>query len=269
MQHRHLDRQQYFDEQRLGTEKFILPYIGSQQTTNNKQQTIYLLKRGTRVLEIGCGEGGNLLPFLELGCECCGVELSDTSFKRSQIFYDKLPYEKHLHLYNDDIYNLTCQDLGGTFDIVFLRDVLEHIPKQEIFMQYVKQFLASDGVLFIAFPPWRMPLGGHQQVCRNKFLCKLPYFHILPKNIYEKILKIGGEDPKGLLQIKETGISINRFKKIIRKENYEVIKKTHWFINPNYQVKFGLTPRKLPKVFQITWLQDFYTTAVYYLLKIK
>jgi len=267
MQQRHLDRQQYFNEQSLSTKKFVLPYIkdGYEQFYELSD----LLKSGTRILEIGCGEGGNLMPFLELGCECYGVELGDENYKNAQKFYEKSPYRENLHLYHNDIYNLTHQDLGGFFDVVFLRDVLEHIPQQELFMKHIKQFLSPNGILFIAFPPWRMPFGGHQQVCRNKFLSKLPYFHILPKKIYGKMLKIGGENPKGLLEIKDTGISINRFKKIIRKENYEIIKKTHWIINPNYQVKFGLTPRKLPEFLQIPYLQDFYTTAVYYLLKMK
>ncbi|MCL2434878.1 MAG: class I SAM-dependent methyltransferase [Lentimicrobiaceae bacterium] len=259
MQHRHLDRQQYFNEQVESTRDFVLPYIKNE---------IPSLKTSSRVLEIGCGEGGNLVPFLELGCECYGVELSEGNYQNALKFYENCAFKSRLHLFNNDIYKVTPQELKGTFDVIFLRDVLEHIPKQEQFMQHLKQFLSPDGVVFFAFPPWRMPFGGHQQICRNKFLSKLPYFHILPKIIYEKILKIGGENPNGLLEIKETGISLNRFEKIIHKENYEVIKKTYWFINPNYKVKFGLKPRKLPKIFQIPFLQDFYITTAYYLLKL-
>jgi len=260
MQHRHLDRQQYFNEQAESTRKFVLPYI---------KKGIPLLSASSRVLEIGCGEGGNLVPFLELGCECYGVELSEVSYQNALKFYENYAFKSRLRLVNNDIFKVTTQELDGTFDVIFLRDVVEHIPGQDKFMQQLKQFLSSYGVIFFVFPPWRMPFGGHQQICRNKILSKLPYFHILPKNIYEKVLKIGGENPKGLLEIKETGISINRFEKIIHKENYEVIKKTYWFINPNYDIKFGLKPLKLPKIFQIPFLQDFYITAAYYLLKLK
>lgn len=31
----------------------------------------------TKVLDIGCGFGNNLLPFLVRGCDCCGVEITD------------------------------------------------------------------------------------------------------------------------------------------------------------------------------------------------
>ena len=267
MQHRHSDRELYFKEQGESTKKYVLPYI--KEAYEQYFELTESLQPGTRVLEVGCGEGGNLSPFLELGCESYGVELSDSNYGNALKFYDKSRFKEHLHLYHNNIYDLTCQDLGGVFEIVFLRDVLEHIHQQEMFMEHIKQFLSPAGVLFIAFPPWRMPFGGHQQICHNKLLCNLPYFHLLPKKIYGKILKTGGVNPQGLLEIKETGISINRFEKIIRKRDYEVIKKTHWFINPNYQVKFGLTPRKLPKLFQITRLQDFYVTAMYYLLKLN
>ena len=29
----------------------------------------------TKVLDVGCGTGNNLLPFLDRGCECSGVEV--------------------------------------------------------------------------------------------------------------------------------------------------------------------------------------------------
>lgn len=57
MQRRHVLRQQYFREQEATTRLHYLPYISDHITIN----------RHTRVLEIGCGEGGNLLPFARLG----------------------------------------------------------------------------------------------------------------------------------------------------------------------------------------------------------
>ena len=267
MQHRHLDRHQYFNEQSECTREFIIPFImrGIKRFNHSKPA----LRVGSRILEVGCGDGGNLMPFLELGYECYGVELCEGIYQRALKFYNGDTVTSCLHLFNNDIYKVTPQELKGTFDIIFLRDVLEHIPNQDKLMQHLKQFLSPCGVLFLAFPPWRMPFGGHQQVCKNWFLSKLPYFHILPAKIYEKILRMGGENPQGLLKIKETGISINRFEKIVRKEQYEVITKTYWLINPNYKIKFALKPRKLSKIFQIPFLQDFYITTTYYLLKLR
>ena len=260
MQKRHKDRFQYFNEQKESSKISVLPYI----------QKYVSLKPGTRVLEIGCGEAGNLYPFLEIGCECYGVELLEASIRNANEFYAENPLKERLHLFSRDIYDTLPEELGGTFDVIFLRDVIEHIPNQEKFMKHLKKFMSTGGVAFFAFPPWQNPFGGHQQVCDNKRLGKMPYFHILPKNVYAKILKKGGETQgriDGLLNIKETGLSLNRFKKIISDEKFKVIEKTYYLINPNYEIKFGLKPRKVWKIFQIPWLQDFYTTAVYFLLR--
>lgn len=261
MQERHKNRLQYFNEQSESTRKYVLPYILQNINTNNKK---------IRVLEIGCGEGGNLIPFLEERCECYGVELSEVSYKNALRFYEDNPLKSNLTLLNKNIYDVTPDEIGGVFDIVFLRDVIEHIPVQEQFMKHLKKFIAPTGVAFFAFPPWRMPFGGHQQVSAKKWVSRMPYIHAFPKPVYKIILKIFGSSEneiKGLLELTETGISIKKFEKIIRCENYVTIQKTHWLINPNYQVKFGLKPRRLPKFFQIPYIQDFYTTAVYYLLE--
>jgi SAM-dependent methyltransferase len=257
MQQRHKNRFQYFNEQKESTKKYVLPYI----------QKHFSLLSGSRVLEIGCGEGGNLHPFLEMGCECYGVELSEYNLSNAAHFYAENPHKEHLHLLHKNIYDVEPEDVGGTFDVVFLRDVIEHIPNQERFMRHLKKFMAPHGVAFFAFPPWRNPFGGHQQICKSKWLSRTPYLHLLPLKLYAAALKAGGSEPRGLLEIRATGISIGRFEKIVRKESYRIVAKTHYLINPNYHIKFGLKPRQVWKVFQIPHLQDFYTTAMYFLLK--
>ena len=260
MQKRHLDRQLYFNEQSISTKKFVLPYITN---TNNPQQ---IASRHYRVLEVGCGEGGNLQPFLESGYECWGVELTKTSYDNALKFYAEHPFKENIHILNKDIYDVTVSEVKGTFDIIFLKDVIEHIPHQQNFMKHLKQFMSADGVVFFAFPPWRMPFGGHQQVSTSKWVSHCPYIHLLPKCMLH-LFGVSGGDIEFLEDLRKTGISIRRFDKILKAENYTVIKKTQWLINPNYETKFGLKPRKLPRVLHIPFLQDFYTSAMYYLIK--
>jgi len=260
MQERHRNRLQYFNEQKESTKIYILPYI----------RRHFPLKEGVRILEIGCGEAGNLHPFLEMGCECFGIDLLKENVNHAKEFYAAHPQKEHLHLIQKDIYEVTQNDVGGQFEVVLLRDVIEHIPHQEKFFTHLKNFITPETVLFFAFPPWRNPFGGHQQICNHKWLSVIPYLHLLPKKIYGLVLKKGGETPQtilSLMDIRDTGISIASFKKIIHHEGFKVIEKTHFLINPNYKIKFGLTPRKIWKLFQIPFLQDFYTTAVYFLLK--
>lgn len=260
MQKRHNDRDQYFKEQGITTLKYVIPYAGHHTTITSE----------TSVLEIGCGKGGNLLPFLEMGCKCTGIDLSESDIAFAGQNLETYLKNDQLTLIASDIYKVDIQQTGK-FDFIFMKDVIEHIPNQEKFMAFLKNFLNPEGTILFAFPPWYMPFGGHQQVCKSKYASKLPYYHILPESIYKFILKSSGESQatiEGLIDIKRTGISIERFERILKNENFKIIKKTPYFINPNYEIKFGLKPKIVVFPFdQIYFLRNFYTTCMYYLIK--
>jgi SAM-dependent methyltransferase len=258
MHERHTDRERYFREQAQTTAKHVIPFIDSIIPVNNSLS----------VLEIGCGEGGNLLPFLKAGCRrITGIDLSVNKINNARRFYSSVTGGEKVEFIAEDIYESASV---GSFDVVMMRDVLEHIHDQVKFPSYVKRFLNPGGILFIAFPPWNNPFGGHQQMCDSRVLSKLPWIHLFPRWLYRMILKAGGESPakiEGLLEIKETGINIGRFEKIIKKEGFLTLKKSLWFVNPNFEVKFGLRPRRLPQFLgSIPFLRNFITTTGYYII---
>lgn len=259
MQERHTQREKYFEEQVYTTEKYVIPFI----------EELRRFTPETEILEIGCGEGGNLKPFLEKGCNVTGVDILETKIKNAEKFYREHPLRQKLKLIASDIYD-PPEILDKQYDVVFMRDVLEHIHNQEKFMNYAKRFLKPDGLFFLGFPPWQNPFGGHQQMCHSKFLSKLPWFHLLPGRLYPGLMRALKEPEYGieaLLEIKQTRISIERFNKIIKSEKYPVLKKTFWLINPNYEIKFGLKPRKMPGfISSIPYLRNFIITTSYYIL---
>jgi SAM-dependent methyltransferase len=225
----------------------------------------------TAVLEIGCGEGGNLLPFLELGCKkIVGVDLNMGKIENAKKYFADHPNHKNIEFLFADIYEV---DHIGTFDFIMMRDVLEHIHDQEKFMLYVKKFLKPHGKFYLGFPPWVNPFGGHQQICKSRVLSKLPFFHILPVPVYKLILKIFGESDRviqDLLEVKSTAISISRFENILKKSGYKKDMRVFYFINPNYEIKFKLKPRKINKLIgAIPYFRDFLITTNYYLISLK
>ena len=118
-----------------------------------------------------------------------------------------------------------------------------------------------------------MPFGGHQQVVKHKIGSKLPYIHLLPNLLYVGILKLC-KVPKhtieALLEVKETGISIERFRKIVKKNNFQFDEEKLYFINPNYETKFGLKPREQCKfIAAIPFLRNFFSTCSYSIISIK
>ena len=255
-------REIYFQEQDYTTEKYVVPYI----------QKHLAISSATRVLEIGCGEGGNLKYFIDLGCEVVGVDLNTKQLENAKTFTKAFcKYVSKTSLINQNIYDAKVETLGQ-FDLIMMRDVIEHIPDQEKFITFLSQFVKTDGVVFFGFPPWYMPFGGHQQGCKS-ILRKVPYFHILPKFIYKRLLKWFGESEyatESLLEIKSTGISIERFKRAVLKSSWTILDETLYLINPNYDIKFKLTPRKqFALLGAIPFFRNFVTTCAYYLITPK
>jgi SAM-dependent methyltransferase len=261
MHERQTNRAKYFEEQAYTTEKYVIPYI----------REVIPVHGQTTVLEIGCGEGGNLKPFLDMGCQVTGIDLSEYKIGNAQTFFAQHPNRQNLSLISKDIYEI-ADSPEFTFDLILLRDTIEHIPEQDRIMARMKTFLKPGGVIFFAFPPWRMPFGGHQQVCRNKMLSALPYFHLLPRWLYKTVLRIGGESDaliQGLMEVRDTQISIQRFQRILRTQNWTIRKQTYYLFNPNYEIKFGLKPREVSSIFNIPLLRDFYVTALYCIVSLK
>lgn len=260
MDERHTNRKLYFEEQGVTVKKYVLPFIEDVKDINEN----------TSVLEIGCGEGGNLVPFLERGCKrIVGIDMAENKIENAKTYFASQKNHENITFISNDIYDINPEELGQ-FDIIITRDVLEHIHGQERFMQFVKKFLKPDGKFFLGFPPWQNPFGGHQQMCKSKFLSRLPYFHVLPKFMYRGILKMFGETEKKidvLIEIKDTRITIERFQRILRKEKYKIDKRVFYFINPNYEVKFGMKPRVAWSfISAIPFLRNFLITTNYYVI---
>ena len=257
----HGDRKRYFEIQVENTSKYVIPFI-----ENNKTITA-----GTRVLEIGCGEAGVLKAFTDKGCVGVGVELDEPRLVMARAWMQEELNTQKISFISKDIYKVNVEkDLQGKFDIIILKDVIEHIHDQPKLIAWMKSFLNKDGVIFFGFPPWQMPFGGHQQIMKGKLLSKLPWFHLLPAVMYKAILKSGKENVDEMMEIKETGISIERFEKIVESTGYAVVNKTHYLINPIYEYKFGWKPKKQNGFIKsIPWVRNFFTTCVYYLITPK
>ena len=122
----------------------------------------------------------------------------------------------------------------------------------------------------MSFPAWQMPFGGHQQICKNKLLAHLPFIHLLPNILYKYVLNKFGENKdciNELLSIKKTRLSIETFESLLQKEDIQIIDKQLYFINPHYEVKFRLRPRKLYYfISKIPYVRNFFTTSYFYIL---
>ena len=257
----HKDKQRYFQIQYMISRDHVLPFIETEKSVN----------KDLRVLEIGCAEAGVLKPFIEMGCSCVGVDFSEPRIINAKKFQKDAVESGQLRLFTQDIFEVDVQrDMGGLFDIIILKDVIEHLINQRAFLRDLGNLMRPGAVIFFAFPPWQMPFGGHQQNSRSGFFSKLAWVHLLPMFLYKPLVHYFEKEEavrKEFIEIKRTGISMEKFESYCRFENFKVRKCTRFLFNPIYEHKFGIRPRILwPLVSWIPWIRNFYTTCAYYLI---
>lgn len=258
----HKDRLVYFQHQMLTTEKYIIPFI---EQSRNIQSTWH-------ILEIGCAEAGVLKAFAKRGIHCTGVDLVEAKLNIAHRMVADELNSGQIELVNKNIYEEEFKlRFKSRFDLIVLKDVIEHIVDQQNLMSYLHTFLKAEGIIFFAFPPWWMPFGGHQQMCKS-FLSKIPYFHLLPMSIYRGILRLFRETPaviNGLTANKQTGINIEQFENILKTTGYQIMAKRYFLFNPIYEYKFNLTPKEqFTFISYLPYFRNFFTTGVYYLVEV-
>jgi 2-polyprenyl-3-methyl-5-hydroxy-6-metoxy-1,4-benzoquinol methylase len=133
---------------------------------------------GKRVLEVGCGSGGILVPFTELGAEVVGIDFDDT--------YMDAGRKRGLNLIDKSIYEFQTEKL---FDLIILKDVLEHLPDLNLVLQKLKSLLSETGIVYIQVPTFEgLEFLGYQ----NDYLRYFQNAHIVHfseaslKYIFEK-----------------------------------------------------------------------------------
>ncbi len=100
---------------------------------------------GRRVLDIGCGGGLFLSKMKQAGTDVMGIELSDT-----RAHYAKT---KHgLNVIKRTIEDKYWREFHGTFDVVTLWDVIEHVNYPLATLRAAADMLKPGGILLIDTP---------------------------------------------------------------------------------------------------------------------
>ena len=256
MQKRHTDRYRYFREEAATTEKYFIPYLSE-----------FIDVGDISVLEVGCGEGGNLLPFARRGCRVVGVDLSEQRVRQAESFFSR----------ECAAGTFICDDVmhyrgdGRLFDLIVCHDVVEHIHEKEKMLLALKRLLAPGGRLFVAFPAWQMPFGGHQQIARSWVVSHLPFVHLLPELAFCLMLRLFGEDASKineLIGIRRTRCTVEMFEREAAYAGYTVCDRRLWLVNPHYEVKFGLRPIRLCRQLSaLPYIRNFMASSCFYVVR--
>ena len=109
MQERHTDRKQYFEEQGVVTQKYVIPFI----------EEIIPITSDLVIAEIGCGEAGNVQPFVVMGCKVYGIDIAENKIANGKLFYQNHSNRDNLKLIASDIYKLDTSEVEK-FDLVYM-----------------------------------------------------------------------------------------------------------------------------------------------------
>ena len=224
-----------------------------------------------KILDLCTGSGAiaiSLARYIE-NSEITAVDISKKALEIARTNAKNNDVENQITFVESDLFKNLKED---KYDVILLHDVIEHVPTKELFLVHLRKFLKTKGVLFVGFPAWQMPFGGHQQICRSKLCSHLPFIHLLSNPLYKLLLKTCNEE-KGtineLMSIKDCRTSIELFERLIHQCGFSVTDQKLWFNNPHYKQKFHLTPRLLPHwVWRVKYIRNFFTTSCWYVLSI-
>ena len=87
-------------------------------------------RKGIRLVDLACLEGGYATEFARLGLEVVGIEVRKSNFENCQYVKERVNLP-NLNFINDNVLNLAQY---GVFDVVFCSGLLYHLSKPKTFI---------------------------------------------------------------------------------------------------------------------------------------
>ena len=153
----HEERTKWIDaKNRRRLEKGQLPKVGARRGAPDvlldelaSHLSIHAPPAGARVLDIGCGDGKLLDRLSVLGWQTYGIELSSP-----------VAFLRH--------HRLDAPPEDGSFDLVILHHVLEHVVEPLDLLRQAARSLRDGGVLFLSVPRLdTLPVHRDYRYCLN------------------------------------------------------------------------------------------------------
>lgn len=127
--------------------------------------TLNPARRRVRLLDVGCGAGGVLAAARDVGWTAVGVEPS--------VAAARLAAQRGLTVLPTDLPDAGLPD--AAFDIVHVREVLEHVTDPLALLQAARRVLRPGGLLYIQVPN---DLEGYRVALFRRIWWVVPPFHL-------------------------------------------------------------------------------------------
>ncbi|MCS6807739.1 MAG: methyltransferase [Bacteroidota bacterium] len=238
--------------------EFLVPYL----------QRHGAFQSGARIAEIGCAEAGVAMAFIEAGA----TDVLGTDIQEQRLHYARqIAHTLHLPL-SLSTHNVLSDDIPNhwhrAFDLVILRDVIEHLDDTYHALLTIQHLLAPGGCVFIEFPPYTSPYGGHQHLLRN-FWGKLPYVHLLPEALFRR-MTLSGWHPVDIHEVQRLArirLTVSAFKQAAQSAHYVIDREQYFLLRPVFHIKFGLPVVPLTALRWIPGIQEYCSLEANYILR--
>lgn len=214
--------------------------------------------QGARVLDVGCGNAGIPFAMMQRGAQCTGLDISNMK----KLETGDLPFRFVL---GDMCNRKTLEQLERGYDLAIVRDVIEHIAAKRDFLRNIIEVLAPKGKIYITFPPYYSPFGGHTQNLKSKFV-RVPFVHLLPRPWFKSLL-LHAEPPGSMreevLSLNDIRTTVAGLERVLAECKLKIVQREFYALRPTFHIRYGLIPRKaiwgaLPG------LREFAITAAFY-----
>ena len=220
--------EKHFYEQVNYTKQYLVTYLEKNIDDFNKNK---------KILDIGCAEGGTVYELRKQGYICDGIEIEEGRAKIAR---------NHIK----DLAEITVGDITKSikisekYDIVIMRDVIEHIAEKKKALSNISDLLNNNGILFLTFPLKFSPYAGHNQNEKN-WLRYFWYITLLPKSIIRLI--VPRNKVNSLIYLKDNALSYHNLKCLINKK-WSFLRKDFFISRPIFKVRFGWKIIRLPNI---------------------
>ncbi len=251
----------YRDYQCRLTRRFLLPTL----------ERWGVAVRGRRVLEAGCGVGGCIAEMARVGARAAALDIDARLVETAAALDRREGVEVRLAV--GDVTAPACplRDEGG-WDLVLLRDVVEHIEPLRGMLERLREALAPGGAIFVVFPPYWSPYGAHQQILPRRTVLalawnKLPWIHVLPDAVFLRVASGDSPPAREVRRLRGIRLTLAKFEQTAREAGLLVSARRHYLLRPSYALRYGAPVVRAGWLGRLPGLREVIVTAGYYLLR--
>lgn len=224
---------------------------------------------GDSVAEIGCAEGGVLSAFELAGARnTLGTDIAVSRLETGKLINRILGVQALLTAH-DVIYEEPLPEWRQAYDLVILRDVIEHLDDTDTALRNIGRLLKPGGFLFVTFPPYHSPFGGHQHLVKNMW-GRLPYIQLLPKQLFFSLIADGKTiDVEEVQRLHTISLTTKRFLRAANNAGYALHHEDYYLLRPVFKMKFGIPSLSLTPLKSLPLIQHFFSMEAAYILRWK